>query len=336
MAKHDIEVTNVKHGTTFYSEISYFTGGLIGMALQGGSYGLMPIARGVELIAILDLSWQRLNEITDQCGSRFVGSNQVLETNVGPRNEIWKPSSALPADRLHGAESWSAISLQARIKGDREYEDAARYVSVSIQAAGIRLRDVAKGHHDQLRWALEEGMRPGSGFTNIALFDLYLDFHSLATELCAARDHLARVAAITVGAKDSIDSMARLEDWLRKPVNADLAKDPLTALLLIAWGSKESPSWLQTLGDIRNQMVHKQPMAANPEAAVLRLVEVNTTVGPISTIRLAPLGTTDLNLVGAPDPFVTLLNLYNHMEQLVKSASGLARYPPEPLAMLAV
>lgn len=265
-----------------------------------------------------------------------MGSNQVSEGNGATPTEFWRPSFAPPAGRLYGADSWGAISHQAHLRGDTEYEEAARYLSVSIQAAGIRLRDVAKAHHDQLRWALQDDRQPGTSFSNVALFDLYLDFHSLATELCAARDHLARVAAMTVGAKESVDSMARLDDWLSKSINSDSAKDPLTALLLVAWGSKENPSWLRKLGDMRNQMVHKQPMAANPEAAMLRLMEVNTTAGPISTIRLAPSRASGLDINGSPDPFVTLLELYNQLERLTRAASDVARYQPELLKIRAI
>ena len=329
--EHVIEATGLKHGTVMVSDTLFFTGGLIAQSNPDGTFTLLPLRGASGIHAIPDLSWPQVRQLTSQSGSRLVGSNQEI-FGTGPMvTEIWRPSLAPAPSGLFSAESWGAISHQARNNADAAYEECARSLSVSLQAAGIRLRGVSKGHHNQLCWALLEEKTVGAGFSNLPLLDLYLDFHSLATELCAARDYLARTAALTVGAKDSVDGMARLDDWLSKPINSASAKNPLVALLLDSWGSKETPGWLRKLGDIRNQMVHKQPMAANPEAAMLRLVETNTPAGPIPTIRLAPSISSGLPVESSPDPFVVLLDFYNRVEQLARAASELARYKPEPL-----
>lgn len=324
----DIEITDLKRGTSLAREVLYFTGGLVGLPLEGGGLALIPLRGDGEILGVPDLSWPQINQIAAHCGCRFVGSNEIVKGAGAAPTEFWRPSFAPTEGGLYGAESWGAISFQAHLSNDSEYADAARYISVSIQSAGIRLRDIAKAHHNQLRWALVDGRKPGNGFSNVALFDLYVDFHSLATELCSARDHLARTAAITLGAKVGIDSMARLEDWLKKSANAEAARNPLVTLLLTAWGSKENPGWLRKLGDIRNEMVHKQPMAANPEATMLRLAEVESAIGPVFTIRLAPSKTSGLDFNALPDPFLVLLDLYNCLQQLAMAAGSVARYQP--------
>lgn len=47
MDEHDLEATNLKHGTVLTSEIVYFTGGLAGLPLQGDVLALVPL-RGAQ------------------------------------------------------------------------------------------------------------------------------------------------------------------------------------------------------------------------------------------------------------------------------------------------
>ena len=192
--------------------------------------------------------------------------------------------------------------------------------------ASIRLRDVARGHHRQLGWALMEGRSPNRSFSNLALTDLYLAFHSLATELCAARDYLAQIAGLHCGAKRSLDSMAWFYEWLIRPANAGKGADPLTVLLTDAWGPKDVPGWLRELGEVRNQLVHRQPMSANPDTAALALIQHATPSGALFTIRLAPKICKGVDLQALMDPFRKLLDLYNAFEQLAVKASAVARY----------
>lgn len=318
-----IEATDINIGTVRMTETCYFTGGLTAQPLDDGTLFLAPVGINEQgFVAHVD-TWPEILSLTQLCGCTLVGVNQSFQGGGPAPQETWRPDVRPSEQQLHAADSWGAISHQAIAHKDIAYAAVARYVSVSVHAAGVRLRDVARAHHDQLRWAFQSGKRPGLRFSNTAMTDLYLAFHSLASELCSARDHLARIAAMHCGAKESVDSMARFDDWALKSMNiGTAAAQPLSALLMSAWGTAGAPGWLRTMGEVRNEMIHRQPMAANPDTSFLALSEIATPAGPILTIRLASAASSD----NSPDPFATLFGLYSQFELLAIKASALARY----------
>lgn len=135
------------------------------------------------------------------------------------------------------------------------------------------------------------------------------------------------IAAVMAGAKDSVESMARLETWLGQPVNARHATEPLVALLMAQMGSKKVPGWLRDLGTVRNTMLHRQPMGANPAAGALRMGEIATRKGSLRPLRLVA---QDPAIPEGPDPFGELVTLYNRFEMLAIEASRMAPHKAEP------
>lgn len=320
-----IEATDIRLGTISQSQQLYFTGGLRAEPQQNGGFALGPVdSSDSELIYYL-VSWPEVIEMTQAGGSAFVGVNQTYNDGSPGRTEVWRPVVPFSSQQLHASDSWSALSHQARAKKDDRFSDIARYLSVCIHAAGVRLRDVARAHHEQLGWALRGRKKLGARFSNMAMTDVHLAFHSLAGELCAARDHLAHVAAIGCGAKDTVDSMARLEEWLSKPANIAMRANPLASLLALAMGTRDKQGWLRLLGDLRNTMMHRQPMGGDPGAGALCVFETPTRKGPISTIRLVPMTGT----VRYADPFRDLAEFYNQFEMLAIRASAHVPYAVE-------
>lgn len=319
-----IEATNIKLETTYLSETMYFTGGLFAEPQKGDGLALGPVDANDEdgLIFYL-MTWPEVLEVTRAAGCAFVGVNQNYNDGTPVRTEVWRPVVPFSDQRLHAGDTWGALSYQACVSGDLRFSDVARYLSVSAHAAGVRLRDIARAHNEQLGWALLAHKKLGSRFSNMAMTDLYLAFHALASELCSARDHLAHIAAMGCGAKESVDSMAYLERWLSKPVNAARAAHPLVALLMSQMGTKETPGWLRVLGDVRNTMLHRQPMGADPATGALRVSEVPTRKGSLRTLRLVP---TDAIIPEGPDPFNQLVELYNQFETLAIQASLLVPF----------
>jgi hypothetical protein len=241
--------------------------------------------------------------------------------------DIWEPGKRDPSNSLNAVDSWSAIEHQAKTAGDSEYANCAAYLSVSLKLAGLRLRDVSRKYHDQLRWALRTRKNPGTWFSNAALLDLYADCHSLVSELSSARDYLARLASIHAGAPDRIDSFARLEDWISRANNRSHINQPMVALILSVAGTKENSGWLRRLGEIRNEMLHTLPMAANQRVSGLTLQEIPTSMGAIKVIRLAePLSKTQLANQDL-DPLVELSQIVVNMEHLCREGWKLAKYP---------
>lgn len=169
---------------------------------------------------------------------------------------MWEFGARDPENGLGAADSWATIGHQAALAGDTRYAETALYVSASLKAAGLRLRDVSNGYHDQLNWAFAEKRVLGNWFSNAALQDLYADFHSLVSELSSARDYLAKIAAIHINSPDKIDSVAKLEVWLEKPINQIHKTNPIVHVLLSALGSTTAPGWLRRMGVLRNEMLH--------------------------------------------------------------------------------
>lgn len=323
-----IEVTGLRFGKSYATEEFYFSGGLLGCPTNRG-WALYPVSEDPNSDALVFQTPQaHLRFTTQECGLRFIGTCVHYRIDAdSPPMDVWEPSKRDPINSLNAADSWSAIGHQAETAGDSRYAKCAAYLSVSLTLAGLRLRDVSRKYHDQLRWALRAREKPGTWFSNAALLDLYADCHSLVSELCSARDHLAKVVAIHTGAPDRIDSLARLEDWVSRASNRSHINQPIAALILSAAGTKESPSWLRRLGEIRNEMLHTLPMAANKRVSGLTLQEIATSMGTIKVIRLGePRSKMPLTSQG-PDPLIELSQISTNMEYLCRAAWKLAKYP---------
>lgn len=318
----EIEVSDIRMGTVVQTETCYFTGGLCAHPLNDGHLLLAPVGVDNGELIGYPLTWPAVLEAAKAAGCVMAGVNQRHDTGKPTRSEVWRPDVPPSRQQLHASDSWAALSHVARMNGDQQFADLARYVSVSVHAAGVRLRELADAHHEQLRWALIEGKKPGVRFSNTAMADLHLAFHSLAGELYSARDYLAHIAAVGCCAHEKVDGMGRLEEWLAKSTNAAAHDNPLMALLFANMGTKVAPGWLRILGEFRNTVMHRQPMRANPAAGGLSVAETITRAGPISTIRLVSMNDT----TQGPDPFVEIVRLYKRFETLAIEATARVPY----------
>lgn len=328
----EIDVSILKAGKSYATEEIHFTGGLRGAPTNLG-WALFPTSDDPHSDALIfDTPKAHLDFAIRECRIRFIGTCVKYRSDTkSPPMDVWEFGARDPANGLGAADSWGTIAHQAALAGDTQYAETASYVSASLTVAGLRLRDVSNGYHDQLSWALAEKRPPGDWFSNAALQDLYADFHSLTSELSSARDYLAKIAAIHIGAPDRIDGIARLEDWLGKPENHTHTMHPIAHTLLATLGPKAAPGWLRRMGAIRNEMLHRVPMGANRTVAGLMLDQTRTALGPISTIRLAePLSKIPLSQQ-SHDPLIELSQLSASLEALCRAVWKHAKYPAEPL-----
>lgn len=323
-----MEVQILEVGKSYATEEVHFSGGLRGLPTNRG-WALFPVSEDAGSDALVFRTPRsHFKFATEECGLLLVGT--CIHYRMGgnsPPMDVWEPGQRDPSNGLHAADSWSAIAHQAELNGDSEYANSASYVSVCLKVAGLRLRDLSNKYNAQLKWALGSRKALGTWFSNAALLDLYADCHSLVSELSSARDHLARIAAIHVGAPDRIDSLARLEEWTNKLSNHSHATSPLVHGLLSASGTKENPNWLRRLGEIRNEMLHQLPMAANQRVSALTLQESLTTQGPIRTIRLGDPSSNTPLVNQAPDPLVELSQLSTNLEHVCRASWKAAKYP---------
>lgn len=306
----------------------HFSGGLKGFPTNHG-WVLLPISSNPNANALVfKSSSDHYNFATYECGLKYLGSSINYSSDPTLSEMIiWEFGERDPANKLSAADSWSCIKINASQAGDEYYASLASYISSSLRSAGLRLRSLSNRYHEQLKYALLKNKKIGSWFSNIALHEIYTDFHSLASELSSGRDHLARVVAFHVCAPSNIDSLAKLEAWLKKPANKPHEKHPMIQLMLNSLGSKESPLWLRRMGEIRNEMLHRIPMGSNKAVCSFTLESVSTSQGEISRIRLGDPSSPPSSSQQPEDPLVELSDISWKFEKLCRDAWKLSKYP---------
>ncbi|CAG2082156.1 hypothetical protein XCY_000059 [Xanthomonas euroxanthea] len=319
-------MTNIKFVASEYSETLYFTGGLVALPVSREELLIGPIQVKPKDSFLGPVSFHDACCAAAEVGSYLVGANRVYVMQSPERVEIWSPFPGFTGRSEKTADAWQGISFSARKAGDEVTAELATYLSLSLQFAGLRMREVCRLHNEQLRWALSAAREPGKRFSNLAMFDLHLAIHSLVAELCAARDYLATMAAIRVNAKKGTDSLARLCSWLKKGANSEFRSDPFVNLLLTAAGTETEPGWLTQLGEMRNRFMHRQPLAADHASTALLFQTSPTKLGELSTIKLAPFKT--YSLEAPEDPGVTLLRFFQETGKLCTAAIAMAKFTP--------
>lgn len=326
MSDREIPISNLRIGKAFTTDVLHFTGGLKAMPVVGGGWVIGPVEKTENGLGYLGpLSYQDMHSIIPQAHCYYVGLNKV---HMGPDpecSEFWYPHIGDTSAKEQTSDSWAAVAFQAREVKDQDTSDIARNLSIALRSAGWRLKDVSRLHNQQLEWAILRGRKSGDRFSNIAILDLYLAIHSLLAEMCSARDYLAQLAAKRVSAKPGTDSLARLQDWLKKEVNAPARADALVKLLTEAAGTKDMPGWLTQLTEMRNQVTHRQPLAAHPNTAALLLQMMTTKSGMLPTIRLSRFRRGE-KFEEEEDPSVALLRFWLFLEALSRASLTLMPY----------
>lgn len=288
MPAKNIPISDVIFGTAKVTHSRHFTGGLVALPVQGGDYVIGPVGLANNEFEYLGpYPFEEICKVAHEACGFYVGCNELSVSSGPERNEFWYPNIGNTRAPEHSADSWAGVAFQAREARDDCSSLVARHLSISMASASRRLRDVALLLNEQLGWAIKSHRASGSRYSNIAIHDLYLAIHSLLAEMCSARDYLCQLSARRVIAKNNIDNMARLRSWLTKAANAAAREDPLIKLIQVAAGSEANPGWLTELSDLRNQIMHRQPMGANPEAAALLFQQVATSRGLVPRVRLA-------------------------------------------------
>ncbi|UWX04209.1 hypothetical protein H1235_02450 [Pseudoxanthomonas sp. NC8] len=327
----DVDVPGLELGTAQAKEEIHFSGGLRGARTDQG-WVLFPVSDDPEADAVVFKSSDaHFAFATKECGARYLGA--CITYRSGPNSppmDAWEFGARDPANGLGAADSWSAICRQAHRAGDMRYAEKASFVAANLRGAGLKLRDVSNGYHEQLRWALADKTPPGRWFSNAALQSVYANFHALASELFSARDHLAAVVGMHVGAPERINGLSRLEDWISAETRQNSAQEPMVRLILDALGSETAPGWLRRLGDVRNEMLHRVPMSANRSVASLVLEARLTTMGDVTTIRMGkPPGDSTSSFGHMQDPLIEFGWLSGSLELLCRSMWKFAKYSPE-------
>jgi hypothetical protein len=315
--------SDLKIGKTVVVDFLHFTGGLrAGKGARGWNIG--PILRDDQPGHIGPVPDHEVARCCASLGVRLFGGDRVSDADSALPTHIWTPILGPPP--VHqAADTWGMIEQGARAAGDHAYAALAQNVSVSLRAAGIRLRDASDQYHLQLIASLERRRQLGR-FQNVAIQDLHLAFHSLLSELGSARDYLAAIAGRQVGAPEKVDALSRLVTWLQKGANQAHSSGPFIAAMLEASDQGKPDPWLMELSKYRNLFLHNEPLGTNEHARWLSLIERET---PQSKVRLI-----DMQVPvrpGMPETCEALhrfVDLHARMCRLADFAAKQASYPP--------
>ncbi len=307
-------------------EYLHLTGGLRGRRVEGG-WGLGPLGRddGAEG-EIGPVPDDQLQSVTRQIGLELFGVDEVILGEPDLPMRIWRPLVGMGA-RAKPTDTWASIGHNAERAGDREYAQLARYVSICLTASDIRLRDLSDGYGTQFAAALTRRQAVGRRWDNIATADLRLAVHSLVAEMASARDHLARIVGIHVGAPQSKNSLAWLHGWLDTASRRHLFSEPIVERLIRGWVDTSPDRWLFDLSEYRNAFLHREPLGARGMDGAL---SVETQVSPWGEVwRLnMPLPGRD----GQPgvDALQRFVELHRKMTRMAADLADLARHPSSP------
>lgn len=200
---------------------------------------------------------------------KLIGVDQISGISGPLPTRIWTPLYGQSASAMSAADQWGAIAIAASRSNDHALADSARKIEVTLNAAGIRIRDASDCLHAQLHAALIEQRNPGRLFKNIPLFDLFLAFHSLMSEMASARDYIAQFVARKLGAPEKVDALNRFEDWAGVAIRAEAATDPLAVALLGSGKPGADNAWLNELTEYRNMFLHRTPIAAMKNVSLI-------------------------------------------------------------------
>ena len=327
-----IEAKDIKYGVMKSTDEIHFTGGLRGQRTSLGWY-IGPIVRDGRMHQFGPVSEANIQAVAHDLGVVLLGVNQIILDDPHLMSLIWHPKSVAQSGKLPPTDRWGSVSHHASFAKDFSYSDLARNIAISLRAADIRLRDASDGYYLQLFSGLARKAEINKRFKNISLADLQLAFHSLAAELCAARDYLSSIVAKHVDAPSKIDSLARLMAWAEKPGNESLLTHPMLVKLHEGWSESSGDRWLFELGEYRNTFLHRKPMGADGMGGGIMIFATETSQGLIHKLRMdMPSQKVAGEKVEALDRFV---HLYVRMQILAEHIADGAKYSSEPINFVA-
>lgn len=266
-----IDRTTFSRGTVQATASLHLTGGLQALMI-GDGWSIRPIATEKGLGAFRAFPRNEIDRFAALAGLRVIGGDQVSGADGPLPTRFWTPQYG-PVGQFSPADQWASIATAAARSEDHRVAEISRKIAVSLTAAGIHVRDASDAYHAQLVDALLAKKVVGSRFANTALLNLFLDFHSLLSEMASARDYIAEYAGHKLGAPTRVDALNRFEDWVTAESRRDKAADPLAVALVGSRETGATNAWLRELSEYRNLVLHKTPLAAMSNTTRLTLVE---------------------------------------------------------------
>lgn len=315
-----VEIEGLRRSTTTAAAELHITGGARAVSAPEKHWSWFPVLQEGRVTQLSPLPSNRIDALANELKATLFGGDQISGLEGPLVSRIWTPLDGRHSGEPQPADLWGAISSNADKAGDERYADLAEYISFSLRAAGIRLRDASDRYHEQLMAAIQEGRKPGEKYSNIPMDDLRLAFHSVLSELASARDYLAASLAYKLGAPEKIDALAPLARWLRAPAQSDVSHGPILSEMLEAYDREGSDPWLWELTDYRNRFTHREPIGGGA-ARWLRYVDMQRNGFTVPLIEL-PLSSEE----GEPDALGHFVGFYRRMTKLLGKAAANAPF----------
>lgn len=317
-------ISGQQTGTSSFSLDVHLTHGLRGFL--GGDAGeserrfvLHPIIAPTAINGIGPYLLPEIQALSVEHGLAVLGVDSIDDPKSTLRTRMWYPLSATTQRTQAAADLWSNISQNHEEHADPKDVSLARYLSFSLRAAGIRIRDASDQYHKQLRAAVREKSRDGKRFSNVPMLDLALAIHAALSELGSARDYLATWFARGLGAQSKVDSLARLLDWL--PKGPDKGSWPIgLGELHEAMEPAATDPWAHHLTTLRNLHIHRQPvgLVSNSHWMEYKLRPLGAQVS-LPTVTLPV--TDDLPALAGQDYLAVVNSLFVKFERCAISAA---------------
>lgn len=330
-AAEDSKFGAITHHKVREVDFLHLTGGLRGRRVEGG-WNIGPLANAAgpedEIGTIPD---EQVSRVVSAISLTLFGVDEIVIQQEELPLRIWRPIVGLPSNIPPPADSWGSIAHNANRAGEREYADLSQYVSICLRASDIRLRDLSDGYGAQLLAAVRRGQKVGELWDNIATADIHLAIHSLVSEMSAARDHLARIVGLHIGAPTSKDSLARLLKWIEAASRHHLLEVPIVERLFRGWRGDSGDRWLFELSEYRNSYLHRRPLGAQGINSALRLTVQQSPWGEIRRLEMPiPVDEAELKTVDGLERFVLL---HRNMVRMAADLAEMALFPSTPLTI---
>jgi len=321
-------ISDLKKGTTIATAELHISGGVRASLAANRLWSVKPVFIAGELKALAPMSLNHVASFAQSIGGALIGYDEISGMGSPLPTRVWVPLDDPNPSTMQPADLWQAIAAQAWKAGDDEYQAFASHISLSLRAAGIRLRDASDHYTAQLLAAISAKREAGARFSNMPLSDIHIAFHSVLSELASARDYLAAAIAFRLGAPKKYDALNRVREWLAVASRADERSDPIIAHILKASDPASADPWLYHLTEYRNRFLHKRPMGASDEAVRIRYDHKTHASINVPIIEV-PLGGDDPFRPGQ-DALLCFVQLYRKMNSLMAQAAAASPYPSVP------
>lgn len=170
----------------------------------------------------------------------------------------------------------------------------------------------------------------GHRWDNIAIADFRLALRFLVSEMASARDHLARIVGLHLGAAASKNSLVWLFERLNAASRRHLLSEPMVAVLQAGWTENRPDRWLHELSEYCSAFQHRAPLVGRGIDGAPTIKVRPTLWGdiPRPQIRL-PAAEADPQV----DALGRFVELHRRMTLMAADLADLARYPTTRLVI---